>query len=75
MTLRSFIQTKVGEQLGGRIYVETKVKGKKLQVTVVSGVDTIYIENKLAYEISPHCKKEKGEGLHQRRQHREPINP
>jgi len=31
MSLLSSIQTKVREQLGGRMYVETKVRGKKIQ--------------------------------------------
>jgi len=32
MSLLSAIHTKVGEQPGGRMYVETEVGGKKLQV-------------------------------------------
>ena len=38
-TLLSTIQAKMGEQIGGRIYVKTEVEGKKLQTTVDTGVD------------------------------------
>ena len=53
MSLLSAIQTKVGEQAGGRMYVETEVGGKKLQATVDTGADTVYMAKELADEIHP----------------------
>ena len=59
MLLLSAIQCKVGEQAGGYMYVETKVGGMKLQVTVDTGVDTVYMAKEFADEISLSYKKEK----------------
>lgn len=56
-TLLSAIQTKVGEQSSGRMYVEIEVRGKKIQDT---GADTVYMMKKLTDEISIPYKKEKG---------------
>lgn len=56
-TLLSAIQTKVGEQSSGRMYVEIEVRVKKIQDT---GADTMYMTKKLADEISIPYKKEKG---------------
>jgi len=41
MLLLSGIQTKVGEQTDGCMYVETEVKGKKLEATVDIGANTM----------------------------------
>jgi len=60
MSLLSAIQTKVGEQLGGRMYVETEVGGKKLQATVDTRADTVYVAKELADEIHLPYKKEGG---------------
>jgi len=59
MSLLSAIQTKVGEQPGGRMYVETEVGGKKLQATVDTGADTIYMAKELADEIPLLSKKKR----------------
>ena len=60
MLLLSAIQTKVEEQLGGRMYVETEVGGKKLQATVDTGADIVYMAKELADEIHLSYKKERG---------------
>ena len=39
MSLLSAIQTKVGEQTYGLMYVETEVEGKKLEVTMDTGAE------------------------------------
>jgi len=58
MSLLSAIQTKV-EQTGGRMYIETEVEGKKLEATVDTGADTVYMAKELADEIRIPYKKEK----------------
>jgi len=60
MSLLSAIQTKVGEQTGRRMYVETKVEGKKLEATVDTRADTVYMAKELANKIRLPYKKEKG---------------
>ena len=60
MSLLSAIQTKVGEQTGGRMYVKTEVEGKKLEATVDTGADTVYMAKELADEMRLLYKKEKG---------------
>jgi len=52
MTLLSVIQTKVGEQHDGRMYVETKVRSKKRQAIVDTEADTLYIGKELADETN-----------------------
>ena len=59
-SLLSVIQSKAGEQAGGRIYVETKVGGKKLPATVDTRADKVYMEKELADKISLPYKKKKG---------------
>ena len=58
--LLSVIQSKVGEQVSNRMYVETKVGGKKLQATVDTRANKVYMATKLADEISLPYKNEKG---------------
>jgi len=58
MSLLNAIQTKVGEQSSSRMYVETKVRGKKLQATVETGADTVYMAKELADKIHLPYKKE-----------------
>jgi len=60
MSLLSVIQTKVGQQPSGRMHVETEVGGMKLQPTVDTGVDTIYMAKELADEIHLPYKRERG---------------
>jgi len=60
MLLLSAIQTKVGKQIGGRIYVEIEVEGKKLETAANIGVNTVYMANELANEIHLPYKKERG---------------
>ena len=42
------------------MYVETEVRGEKLQATVDTGADKVYMAKELADEISLPYKKEKG---------------
>jgi len=58
--LLSATQSKVGEQAGSRMYVDTGSGGKKLQATVDMGVDKVYMAKELTDEISLPYKKEKG---------------
>jgi len=60
ISLLSAIQTKVGEQTDGRMYIETEVEGKKLEAMVDTEPDTIYMAKELANEIRLPYKKEKG---------------
>jgi len=60
MSLLSAIRTKVGEPPSGRMYAETEVGGKKLQVIVDTGANTVYMARELADEIHLQYKKEKG---------------
>jgi len=60
ISLLSVIQSKVGEQVSNRMYVETKVGGKKLQATVDTRANKVYMATKLADEISLPYKNEKG---------------
>jgi len=76
MSLLSAIQTKVGEQLIGRMYVETEVGGKKLQTTVDTGADTVYMAKELADEIHLLVPSiQEGKGLCQRSQRKELAHP
>jgi len=52
ISLPIIIQTKVGEQLGGRMYAETKVGGKKLQAMVDTRAATMYMAKELADVIN-----------------------
>jgi len=45
------------------MYVEIKVRGKKLQATMDTGAETMYMVKELVDEISLPYKKE--EGLHE----------
>ena len=60
MSLLSAIQTKVGEQIGGCMYVKTEVEGNKLEATVDTGADTVYLEKEFVDKILIPYKKEKG---------------
>jgi len=60
MSLLNATRTQVGEQPSGRMYVETEVGGKKLQATVDTGADTVYMAKELADEIHLSYKKERG---------------
>ena len=50
----------MGEQVGNRMYVEIEVGGKKLQATVDTGADKVYMTKELTDEISLPYEKEKG---------------
>jgi len=56
----SAIQSKVGEQAGSRMYVQTEVGGKKLQAVVDTRANKVYITKELTDEISLPYKKETG---------------
>ena len=58
------MQSKVGQQISGYMYIEIGVGGEKLQATVHTRVDTMYMANELVDEISLPYKKEKGESRH-----------
>jgi len=57
MTLLSAIQATVGEQIGGCMYVQIEVGGKKLQAMVDTGADTVYMAKELIDEIRPSYKR------------------
>ena len=42
------------------MYVETKIEGRKLEATVDTGADMVYMEKELADEIRLPYKKERG---------------
>jgi len=56
----SATQSKVGEEAGSRMYVDTVVSNKKLQATVDMGADKVYMAKELTDEIGLTCKKENG---------------
>jgi len=59
ISLISVVQTKVGEQFGGRMYVEIEVEVNKFQVTMNTGADNVYIAKELVEEINLPYKKER----------------
>jgi len=60
ISLLSAIQSKVGDQASGCMYVETKVGGKNFQATADIGANNMYMTKELADEISLPYKREKG---------------
>ena len=52
MTLLCAICTRVGEQHSGCIYVETEVAGKKVQATVNTGADTVYMAKRACRRLA-----------------------
>lgn len=52
MSLLSTIQTTVGEEPSVRMYLETEVGAKKLQVTTDTGANTLCMAKELTDEIS-----------------------
>ena len=72
MSLLSAIQTKMGKKLGGHMYVEIEVEGKKFQAMVDTGVDIVYWQRSLPMRF---VFLQKGETLCQGSQCKAPTYP